>query len=99
MDRKSGLRSRGRHQIPFLERDGEYWGAPLDDQTAINELERLRAGKASHLVIGFPSFWWFDYYAEFAAYVQRNFPCNVKNDSVVIFDLRCGNLVRENTAG
>ncbi|MEJ7577434.1 MAG: sulfotransferase family protein [Pyrinomonadaceae bacterium] len=80
--------AQGRRQIPFLEQNGEYWGAPADDRTAINELERLRAGRASHLVIGFPSFWWLNYYAEFAAYLLDRFPCLVKNDSVVIFDLR-----------
>src|SRR6185503_7056038 len=28
--------------IPFLEKNGEYWGPPADDATAIRELERLR---------------------------------------------------------
>src|SRR5262245_7277727 len=32
----------GRHPIPFIERDGQYWGAPQDDETAVQELERLR---------------------------------------------------------
>ena len=32
----------GRRAMPFLERDGEYWGPPPDDLTAIQELERLR---------------------------------------------------------
>ena len=30
----------GRKRIPFLERDGQYWGRPPDDVTAIQELER-----------------------------------------------------------
>jgi glycosyltransferase involved in cell wall biosynthesis len=28
--------------LPFLERDGYYWGAPADDSCAIEELERMR---------------------------------------------------------
>src|SRR5206468_624800 len=28
--------------IPFLEKNGQYWGPPPDDATAISELERLR---------------------------------------------------------
>ena len=28
--------------IPFLEKDGQWWGAPADDETALRELERLR---------------------------------------------------------
>ncbi|HVH69757.1 MAG TPA: PIG-L deacetylase family protein, partial [Candidatus Dormibacteraeota bacterium] len=31
-----------RCSIPFLEKDGRYWGKPTDDATAIRELERLR---------------------------------------------------------
>ncbi len=32
----------GRRAIPFAERYGQYWGNPLDDQAAIEELERMR---------------------------------------------------------
>src|SRR5262249_55270180 len=31
-----------RRPVPFLERDGEYWGPPPDDATALREFERLR---------------------------------------------------------
>jgi hypothetical protein len=33
----------GRLRLPFLEKDGRYWGTASDDQHAITELERLRA--------------------------------------------------------
>src|SRR5262249_36596495 len=55
----------GRVPIPFLEREGQYWGPPADDQTAIAELERLRRAGARHLVIAWPAFWWLEYYSEF----------------------------------
>ncbi len=48
----------GRHTIPFLERDGEYWGPPEDDATAIQELERLRDSGANFIVFAWPAFWW-----------------------------------------
>lgn len=28
--------------IPFIEKDGQWWGAPADDEAALRELERLR---------------------------------------------------------
>src|SRR5262249_53006595 len=31
-----------RRCVPFLERGGQYWGPPPDDQTALGEFERLR---------------------------------------------------------
>ncbi len=80
--------ARGRHQIPFLERDGEYWGAPPDDCTALAELERLRAAGANFIVFGFPSFWWLDYYREFACHLRRRFRLIAENKSLTIFDLR-----------
>src|SRR5260221_2074296 len=35
--------------MPFLEKDGQYWGPPPGDETAIRELERLRQGGAKYL--------------------------------------------------
>jgi len=76
-----------RHAIPFLERDGHYWGLPPDDNTAIRELERLRQSGARFCVFGWPAFWWFDYYIGFYRYLCLQFPCVLKNDRLVIFDL------------
>src|SRR5262245_14921396 len=76
-----------RHVLPFLERDGQYWGAPPDDDTAIRELERLRRSGASFVVFAWPSFWWLEYYAEFHRHLRSNFACALANDRLVAFDL------------
>jgi glycosyltransferase involved in cell wall biosynthesis len=78
----------GRKRISFIEREGKYWGAPDDDQTAIRELERLRQSGVNHMVFAWPVFWWFDYYSEFINYVRSNFRCELENDRLVAFDLR-----------
>jgi SAM-dependent methyltransferase len=78
----------GRRCIPFLERDGEYWGAPDDDETAIGELERLRRAGAGFLAFGWPAFWWLDYYAGFQRHLRQQFPCVLENDRLIVFDLR-----------
>jgi SAM-dependent methyltransferase len=78
----------GRRPIPFLERDGQYWGPPPDDETAVRELERLRRAGASFLVLGWPAFWWREYYAGFHGYVRARFPCLLENERLVVFDLR-----------
>ena len=77
----------GRHAIPFLERDGQYWGPPLDDDTAIKELERLRQSGASFIVFGWPAFWWLDHYAELHRYLRSEFSCVLKNSRLVVFNL------------
>jgi predicted O-methyltransferase YrrM len=74
--------------LPFLERDGQYWGAPEDDATAIRELERLRRLGASFLAFAKPAFWWLDYYSRFSAYVCATYRCLLKNDCLVVFDVR-----------
>lgn len=78
----------GRQAIPFLERDGKYWGPPPDDVTAIRELERLRKSGANFVVFGWPAFWWLDYYAEMHDYLRSEYRCVLKNDRLVVFDLR-----------
>jgi FkbM family methyltransferase len=78
----------GRHRIPFLERDGQYWGKPADDQTAIRELERLRQAGANFIVFTWPAFWWLEYYAEFHHCLRTQFKCVLENDRLVVFDLR-----------
>ena len=78
----------GCRAVPFLERDGQYWGAPADAEVAIRELERLRQGGASFTVFGWPAFWWLDHYAALHSYLRSQFPCVLENDRLVVFDLR-----------
>lgn len=79
-----------RRPLPFLERGGEYWGHPPDDATAVRELERLRAAGASFLVFGWPAFWWLEHYAGLHDHLRSNYRCVLRNDLVIVFDLRSG---------
>ncbi|NMG21206.1 glycosyltransferase family A protein [Brasilonema bromeliae] len=76
------------HPLPFLEHEGQYWGPPSDDQTAIRELERMRDCGASFMVIGWPAFWWLDYYSKLRNYLSSNFRCVLHNSRLVVFDLQ-----------
>jgi glycosyltransferase involved in cell wall biosynthesis len=81
----------GRRSIPFPERDGLYWGRPADDAAAIEELERLRRrGEASHLVVGWPAFWWLDHYRGFDRHLRSRYRCASANERMVAFDLEPG---------
>jgi len=73
--------------IPFLERNGEYWGPPATDAVAIRELERLRSHGVRYLAIAWPSFWWLDHYSEFARHLRAKFRHVLKNDRLTLFDL------------
>ncbi len=78
----------GRKRIPFLEHEGQYWGCPADDATAIAELERLRERGADFMVFTWQAFWWLDYYSGLRRRLRGEFHCELENDRVVIFDLR-----------
>jgi hypothetical protein len=79
----------GRTRVHFLEHNGEYWGAPADDASAIRELDRMRSDAgADFLVLARPAFWWLDHYAGFAAYLRSHFHSPLANDRVIVFDLR-----------
>jgi hypothetical protein len=80
----------GRRTIPFLERGGQYFGPPADDQTAIRELERLQSGGVRHLVFAWPAFWWLEHYAAFHAYLRDRFHCLHEDQRLVIFEMEPG---------
>jgi pyruvyltransferase len=75
--------------LPFLEKEGAYWGPPADDETAISELERMRtAHRVSFIVFAWPAFWWLEHYRKFAKHLRANFRCTLQNERLVVFDLR-----------
>jgi glycosyltransferase involved in cell wall biosynthesis len=77
-----------RNVLPFLERDGQYWGPPSDDETAIDELARLRKAGAEFMVFAWPAFWWLDHYSGLRDHLRSEFRCVLENDRLVVFDLR-----------
>jgi hypothetical protein len=78
----------GRHSLPFPEREGTYDGLPANDESAIQELERLRRIGAGFMVFTWPAFWWLDFYSGFDQHLRRNFRCVLRDERLVIFDLR-----------
>lgn len=76
-----------RHAWPFLEKDGQYWGPPADDATAIRELERMRAAGARFIAFLWPSFWWLGHYAGLARHLEERFQTIADNERVKVFSL------------
>jgi len=54
----------------FLEKDGIYNGHPASNAEAINDLEELRLHGATYIVFYSATFWWLDYYREFAEHLD-----------------------------
>jgi glycosyltransferase involved in cell wall biosynthesis len=94
----AGRELAGRRVLPFPERDGNYWGIPPDDATAIAELERLREGGASFVIFVWSTFWWLDHFSAFRQFLRGRHRCVLENDRLMVFDLRsrgnCANMKR-----
>lgn len=84
----SGPSWRGRRILPFLEKNGEYFGLPHDGRTAVRELERMRAEGAEFMVFIASTFWWLDYYGELRKWLGRNAGLVLATPRLKIYDLR-----------
>jgi len=78
----------GRVAIPFLEKDGTYWGPPPDDDTAIRDCLRLQKAGAVCIVFGWPAFWWLEHYTSFHRHLIANSSCVLENERIVVFRFR-----------
>jgi 4-amino-4-deoxy-L-arabinose transferase-like glycosyltransferase len=56
----------------FLENDAIYNGNPDDSEQAIENLQRLRRGGATHFVFTRNTFWWLQSYLEFGRHLAQN---------------------------
>ena len=76
-----------RRPVPFLEREGQYWGPPANDDAAIRAVERMRERGAGFLVVIWPAFWWLDFYQGWNEYLRSRYQCIKQNKRIVVFDL------------
>jgi FkbM family methyltransferase len=77
----------GRKRLPFLEKDGEDWGAPADDATALKELERMRMNGAKQFGLAWPAYWWFEHYKEFTRYLREKCKTLHEDSRMTLFEL------------
>src|SRR5262245_7536330 len=78
----------GRRCLPFLEKNGHYWGPPADDGTAMDELTRLRGTGADFLVFAWPASWWLEHYRAFHHALRSRYRGVLEDGNVLMFDLR-----------
>lgn len=73
--------------LPFLERGGVHWGAPRDDATAVQELERMQGEGATMIAFAWPALWWLEHYAAFARHLSANYERVTESANLVVYDL------------
>jgi SAM-dependent methyltransferase len=74
--------------VPFLERQGQYWGMPTGDDDAIAELDRQRAAGLGFIVFAWPSFWALTFYKGLSARLRARHRCALDTERLVVFDVR-----------
>jgi hypothetical protein len=73
--------------LPFLEKDGQYWGPPADDATALRELERMRHAGARYIAFTWPAFWWLEHYRGFSEHLHSSTRCVLRDENVLVLEL------------
>ena len=77
----------GRPIARFMERDGQFWGAPADGDAAVSELNRLDGAGASYFAVAWNCFWFFDEYPELHRFLIDNATLVTRTDAAAIFTL------------
>jgi len=83
----NGPRIAGRSRVPFLERDGVYWGPPADDAEAVAELQRQSARGHRYFAVTFPHLWYLEHYRGLRTWLRTHAREHIHNDRIALFEL------------
>jgi hypothetical protein len=73
--------------IPFLERNGEYWGPPADGETAVAELERIRRDTGvKYMVFAWHTRWWLEHYRELQERLAEDGVLAYRSELLTVFE-------------
>ena len=78
----------GYNVMAFMEHDGESWGAPSYGQSRIRDVGRQRLSSGHYIVIGWPAFWWLDFYSTLREHLQSWHRCILRKNRLIVYDLR-----------
>jgi hypothetical protein len=70
-----------------MERDGEYWGLPENDEAAIGELVRLQRLGATAIAFAWPAFWLLESYPALRSYLESRCERLLKTNNLIVFGL------------
>lgn len=77
----------GRTAIRLMERGGDYWGPPENDETVIAEVRRRSKEGIRFFVLWWTCDWWFDAYPDLFRVLATSGRPVVATDAVTIFEL------------
>ncbi len=74
--------------VPFLERNGLYWGAPGSSEEAVAEVARHLERGVKWVIIAWPLAWLLDRFPDFASYLNNNMALRAHTTVGRIFERR-----------
>lgn len=74
--------------LPFLERNGEFWGPPADGTEAVRELERLRKVGARYIAFIESTRWWLEHYPELREHLSQRAQVTHETSATRIYRLK-----------
>ena len=75
---------RGLSAVPFVEREGKFYGHPLDDDDAINELKKIEADGICTVIIMWYLDWYRSTYPRFWKYLYDHYGMSASSECVTI---------------
>jgi SAM-dependent methyltransferase len=86
-DRFGEFPTTGRRIVPFPEKNGSYAGVPASSLQAIEEVGRQKWDGIEYLAIGWPAFWWLEYFDEFALHLSGNYRELRRSENLILYSL------------
>jgi glycosyltransferase involved in cell wall biosynthesis len=78
----------GRTRIPFTQVNGEFNGAPVSDEAAIETLEEEMGNGAGYVVIPWSCAWYLSHYRGLQHYLNEQATCVLDDELVRIYELQ-----------
>jgi GT2 family glycosyltransferase len=75
----------GSAATPFPDASGHFGGFPASDAEALEEFERVTSEGATHIVVGWPAQWWFDYLPRLREALEEWSTATERDDLLEIF--------------
>ena len=77
----------GRPRLAFPALEGAYSGRPSDETRALRELHGLVSDGTRYVIVGWPAFWWLDYYGYLSEYLHSHGRTVYESSRLIAFEL------------
>lgn len=74
-----------KYMLSFPTKEGVYSGPPSDSETAVCELRKMVESGAEYIILGWPAFWWLEYYQGLREFLRTSCDCIAHDINLRVF--------------